>query len=193
MQYDVYMPKTPCAVAGCDRSARFDGWCPAHYRRWQRTGDVKASKPIRTARRVCSVPECDNDHFGHDLCQKHYYRWQRNGHPKAKKRRSPGAGSIATNGYMRITKHGHPLADSRGSVSEHRVVLFDTIGPGEHRCHWCQTPVYWDIQEGQGLVVDHVDGDKLNNIPENLVPACQPCNAHRRFVTCDNCGHKQRC
>lgn len=33
------LPK-PCAVAGCDLTARVRGWCNPHYRRWVRNGDT---------------------------------------------------------------------------------------------------------------------------------------------------------
>lgn len=77
----------------------------------------------------------------------------------------------------------HPLAGIRGYVSEHRVVLYDKIGPGEHPCHWCGKTVRWFKQArnlaGVVLVVDHVNSDEHDNRPENLVPSCQGCNGTR--------------
>lgn len=35
-----------CAVEGCGRAPRYRGWCPTHYARWQRYGDVRAHLPI---------------------------------------------------------------------------------------------------------------------------------------------------
>lgn len=68
-------------------------------------------------------------------------------------------------------------------IWEHRAVLFDRIGYGPHRCHWCGRCVRWVPGAGGGggdvLVADHVDGDRRNNDPGNLVPSCQGCNAHR--------------
>ena len=79
----------------------------------------------------------------------------------------------------------HPLAGTKGYVSEHRAVLFEKIGPGEHPCHWCGTLVHWTVRlKGTGhkgmLVADHVNTNELDNRPENLVPACQGCNITRR-------------
>lgn len=64
-----------------------------------------------------------------------------------------GGRSIASNGYMLVRVGvGHRLADVRGYAYEHRLVAEEkfkrALQPGEH--------------------VHHVDGNKLNNAPENL-------------------------
>lgn len=33
------MPNTTCSIDGCVKSVTARGWCPTHYRRWQRNGD----------------------------------------------------------------------------------------------------------------------------------------------------------
>lgn len=79
----------------------------------------------------------------------------------------------------------HPLRGKRGEVFEHRVVLYDHIGPGPHPCHWCGSPVDWRVRaqwasfRGDELVVDHLDGNPQNNDPANLVPSCFTCNTRR--------------
>lgn len=80
-------------------------------------------------------------------------------------------------GYLKITiPVDHPLfRPSSRSTGAHRVILFDCIGYGPHRCHWCGSHVNWRA----GLVVDHLDDIKTNNDSENLVPACMPCNTGR--------------
>ena len=96
--------------------------------------------------------------------------------------------------YLRIIDRGHVLAHSDGRVYMHRAVLYDKIGLGEHVCHWCGKQVVWNGKGIQNLVVDHLDFDKWNNKPENLVPSCRICNSERAiradFLThCEN-GHE---
>ncbi|TKT03424.1 HNH endonuclease [Streptomyces lasalocidi] len=86
-------------------------------------------------------------------------------------------------GYTKYVGFAHPIATPSGITPYHRVVLFDKIGPGEHECHWCGKSVSWAIRfqddYERGLVVDHVNGIKNDNRPENLVPSCQRCNTVR--------------
>jgi len=69
-------------------------------------------------------------------------------------------------------------------VFEHRAVLYDEIGGGGHPCHYCGIVVYWQYD----LVVDHVDEDKTNNSPANLVPSCTPCNIWKHWYVRKNPG-----
>lgn len=86
--------------------------------------------------------------------------------------------------YRFVKIVGHPLADIRGWVAEHRVVLHDKIGPGEHRCHWCGKAVVWrqgrrPWRAEESLVVDHLDDNGQNNDFANLVASCVGCNGLR--------------
>ena len=86
--------------------------------------------------------------------------------------------SINPAGYRDLhMQQGHPLARSGGLLGEHRKVLYDKIGPGEHPCYWCGRTLSWGGLDG--IVVDHIDEDRLNNDPNNLVPSCNPCNIGR--------------
>lgn len=38
----------PCAIDGCDKTAKVRGWCPAHYQRWRKHGDPLGNAPSRT-------------------------------------------------------------------------------------------------------------------------------------------------
>lgn len=97
-----------------------------------------------------------------------------------------GAGTLTRNGYRRVNAAvDHPLSDSYGHVLEHRLILWEKVGSADQMCHWCGRTVSWLLpqpnQSGR-LVADHVNGDRLDNHPENLVPACRGCNANRDRV-----------
>lgn len=92
----------------------------------------------------------------------------------------PAAGFAIHHGYRLLTgQQGHPLANVDGALAEHRKVLYDTIGPGPHLCHWgCGRLLLWGGGI-EGIYADHLDRDKLHNEPENLVPSCWWCNWNR--------------
>lgn len=103
--------------------------------------------------------------------------------------------------YRRIRyMPGHPLAAANGQISEARLVLYEKIGPGPHKCHWCPAVIDWAIsrkgnQDG-AIMADHLDNDFHNDAPENLVPACSKCNIGRirpatftsELVQCERCS-----
>lgn len=86
--------------------------------------------------------------------------------------------SVTKEGYKILSmQYEHPLA-IQGYVAEHRVVLYEKIGPGPHLCHWgCGKLLEWGGREG--IFADHLDSDPTNNSPENLVPSCNSCNWNR--------------
>lgn len=82
-------------------------------------------------------------------------------------------------GYRILTMvYGHPLRNTAGEVAEHRLVLWNKLGcetrDCQHPCHWCGKLRDWNGL--RGLVADHLDEDRVNNVPENLVVSCRRCN-----------------
>jgi len=73
----------------------------------------------------------------------------------------------------------HPLAGAQGKVGAHRVALFEKLGPADQPCHWCGLVLPWLGGAAKAINADHLDGDRLNNDPRNLVPACLQCNTKR--------------
>jgi hypothetical protein len=134
----------------------------------------------------CITPGCTNPQgYSNGICNSCYYRWRRTG---TLERRTWKRRRQHSNGYIVLISPQHPLATPRaGLVYEHRKVLYDTIGPGSHPCHWCGVMVEWRIgtcRKGT-LVADHLDGNKTNNDPRNLVAACNQCNVDRvRRASC---------
>lgn len=173
-----------CEVDGCSSptSARLNGLalCNRHWQRMYKRGAVDHPKIDAGPWRTCRSEGCTakaRSAFG-DYCEKHYARIRRKGHdadPKYARR------WLSSDGYVLMPKPaGHPAGGSTGVAYEHRIVLYDAIGPGAHNCHWCKRVVRWEVKRGpEKLVVDHVDSDKQNNDLANLVPSCSPCNYTR--------------
>jgi 5-methylcytosine-specific restriction endonuclease McrA len=133
--------------------------------------------------KTCSVDGCDKPprssgtRHGVLICKMHYHRQYRHGSVDAvatNLRTGPGRR------YRRVYLPNHPLRNKYGQVYVHRQVLYDTIGPGPHECHWCGALVNWAAKGAPDeLQPDHVNGLGDDNRPENLVPACRACNTTR--------------
>jgi hypothetical protein len=129
---------------------------------------------------TCTIPGCDKpsrNRSGTAPCPMHYHRQYRHGSTDVT---AHGVSTSDGRRYRRTYRPGHPLARSDGSVYVHRAVLYDAIGPGPHPCHHCGTPVDWHTSDRRTrLEADHLNHQGDDNRPENLAPACSPCNARR--------------
>lgn len=125
---------------------------------------------------LCRVDGCERvAHYKTEcLCQKHYFRFWRNGTTDiVRKTAKPRIED--DRGYQFLHAPGHPLlANGQIYVAEHRIVLFEAIGPGPMNCELCGKPLTW-----KSCCVDHIDENTRNNERSNLRPTCNPCNARR--------------
>ena len=165
--------QTTCSIHGCGKPSRYRGRCGRHYREWL------AMRPL-----LCGVDGCDRPRYARGFCVMHYTRLRATGQLGAPtpKIAAAGTGHVTGFGYRTIRRPDHPLGAGRAQhrVEEHRIVLYDAIGPGRHDCHWCGRSLDWFGTPGDSLlVVDHLDENRLNNQPRNLVPSCLSCNTGR--------------
>lgn len=115
--------------------------------------------------RVCEIEDCERTHYSRGWCAKHYWRWYHHGNPHT---------------ALRPYLVGRPdtLTKRVNGKSFRRYVLVaeEILGKRLPR----------------GAVVHHVDGDRSNNAPNNLV-ICQSQGYHSylhlRQRALRECGH----
>lgn len=173
-----------CAAPGCSRKprTRLDNraLCGKHEYRYRKHRSFELPAKADEPWAQCSLAGCERPSRTKRgaLCEVHYYRRYRTGtfdDPSYKRRYA------VRHGYIRLVGTDCPIAGENGSVMEHRKVLYEAIGPGQHECHWCRKPVRWSKMQrcANNLVVDHLNSVTSDNRRENLVPSCQRCNAAR--------------
>lgn len=172
-----------CEVAGCDQTPRMR-WkkgkavCNAHWQCLYRYG---SETPPPTAPRdplpFCVVHKCRSGvrSSGSPYCEKHYGRARRG--VELAGERTPMHRYITKSGYVMVIRVGHPMARNRGQVYEHRLVAYDAHGGECPGCYWCGKGLEW-----QAAVVDHLNEDKQDNRPENLLVCCNNCNRARGAI-----------
>lgn len=136
----------PCSVPGCDGIATQRGMCQTHYSRACRGVDVNA--PLKRRRpwgQQCEVPGCLEPNKEAGLCGSHAARLRKHGDVLVdvplRKLGPRGRGSVDSNGYRSIAGR-----------KEHRIVMEAKLG----------RPLCDDEH------VHHINGDRLDNRPENL-------------------------
>lgn len=124
---------------------------------------------------LCSVEGCESpaNRVAAGLCEKHYTRIRRNGNVFSQYERLPEV-IKHTGGYDLIKARGHRLSAGGARAYAHRVAFYEANGEGPFKCHWCAAPVTW-----ADMHVDHLDDNKTNNDPRNLVASCPVCNMQR--------------
>lgn len=147
---------TACAVPTCERPALKRGWCNRHYCRWRRHGDPVAGGEMRGARGACAADGCDALADTKGYCDAHYQRVRAYADPKAdvpiRRCRPRGGASVNAQGYLWVSRPGHPNADHAGRILLHRLVMASVLG----------RPLAADE------TVHHKNGIKSDNRPANL-------------------------
>lgn len=176
-------PITYCSIEGCENRCVGRGWCSMHYYRWKRTGDPELVVFPKSETGLCTFDGCEGKHLAGGYCVTHYTRFKRHGDPATVNRTGrvarAGHRTMMANGYVSVYNPTHPIATKSGNVLEHRIVLYEKIGSGTHPCHHCGRMVTWMAPIPDRLETDHLDFDRANNHPANVVPSCFGCNSHR--------------
>lgn len=180
-------PIQPCTVESCERPgvsgiSRYGRrLCKFHYLRMWTYGSLDLPDRPPQPWRTCTIPECGRLARTRNgkICEVHYYRARRTG---SFERRPLKPRHDHSAGYFTVLLPNHPLAGTNGQVFEHRFLHWHETGPDPRPCVWCGTEVEWGGKGRRRLVVDHVNANKRDNSPENLVSSCQKCNSERAAV-----------
>lgn len=147
-----------CGLDYCDKVTKITkGLCVGHY------GQILRGKPLAPLMyqvepelrpgRPCTVAGCDRKIAARGWCAAHYDQVRRGGEPtEIRAIRPKGEGTVSTSGYRKIFRPGHPNSTGRGVIAEHRWIMSELLG----------RPLAATEN------VHHINGDRLDNRPENL-------------------------
>jgi len=159
-----------CSIRGCKKERLYaTGYCSAHQWRWKKYGDPSITTRNFQSRKKCAMRGCKGSAYCKDLCRKHYLRFKIHGDPEMLLIAPPGSGYRREGRYVQLTSRGMRKL-------EHILVAEKILGK--------KLP--------KNAVVHHVNENKLDNRPENLV-IC-PDKAyhhllHKRMRALKSCGH----
>lgn len=160
-----------CHVPGCGRPTLCqlpDGQpvCDPHYGRWRRTGDVQAHRPIRP-KAPPSPARCRG-------CGRDTRRRDRNWCSTDCRldHTAPEDVTAADEPYAPVKGPAYSLSPDHEPVGSLRVacgVVFVKVAVGLWRP---RAAIVWELVHGRNIplsyVIEHVDGDRLNDDPGNL-------------------------
>lgn len=130
----------------------------------------------KTKAGVCKVIGCRGlaVREKYTVCEAHYCMHRRTGSYEGKIRNH----RVTDGKYVRIIGKGsgdHPIASKKSKILyEHRMVAYDSRNGICEPCFWCGTKLDWE-----NCVIDHLNEDKHDNRPDNLLIACTNCNRAR--------------
>lgn len=141
-----------------------------------RIAHAKAKKLARyTALPGCSVSGCSGKatRVRSGMCERHYCTLRRTGslEPKLPRLRK------LHGGYRRMSDPTHPLSEKTGVMYAHRYAAHQKHNGECPACFWCAAVLRWST-----AVVDHLNEDKTDNHPDNLVVSCNGCNRARGAI-----------
>ena len=144
-----------CTVNDCNRPIHGNGLCNAHSQRLLKHGDVRAHVPIqqRSSDPLCTVEDCGKKRVAHGLCSSHNWRMKKYGSTELpeKPKKAPTR-RVTKFGYRVVYIPDHPMANSAGTVAEHRLVMAQSLGR--------------NLRDDEN--VHHINGDRLDNRLDNL-------------------------
>ncbi len=169
-----------CEVDECKNPAhsrwrKGKAMCQKHWQAMYKYGElnpvfVNNTPPLPK----CSVHKCEKTVVSRNnpYCDKHFGRLRRGA--DVNNDRLIKQQYTTASGYVVKTNSNHPMATKDFRLYAHREVAHDKHAGVCPPCYWCGANLTWS-----DAVIDHLDEDKKNNVPDNLVVACNTCNRAR--------------
>lgn len=191
-----------CSVAGCGRPAWSRGWCPAHYSRWRKTGEVGPAEFRRRGdgTETCEFPDCGRPHLSKGLCAGHYHQ-QWAGTPLRPIREVPDTAARDELGRKCCTSCGNWLTVD---AFYGRTVSADGLSPWCKRCtrsHDLQRKFGLTLNEYEVILQAQGGGCAVCGMTEeangrmlavdhdhSCCPARMTCGECRRGLLCNHCN-----
>lgn len=196
-------PVRLCSVAGCGKKHYGRGYCAMHHARLKTTGSLE----LRVRRRGCEVPGCGEGRYGRGLCRRHYALWSIHGTPepvRALPPSLPGEGwrpvpglegllSVSNLGRFRTHERKVPCRGGERTLAPRilstrpnvrhgylELTVRSSEGKRTYRAHKLVAAAFLGPRPN-GLVINHKDGNRVNNRVENLEYVTQAENNRHSF------------
>lgn len=177
-----------CAVHSCIRESTRRGWCQAHYRRWQKTGDLQAETPLarwKAESDTCLATGCDRPHAARGMCASHSRRAKSGDNSEAPIRGRKQAGMSVLDVFLLFVEGDDPPSDDSPWLWTGNSRAGTVKGQGGYgsfrfkRKKMLAHRVSYELFVGpipEGLVVRHRNDTPLDVNPRNLILGTQRQN-----------------
>lgn len=165
-----------CKVEGCNNKHKAKGYCSKHYAQIKKYGKIIDKE--KNKYRICKVDGCQNKVYSKGYCKKHYQQISRNG------RITDGEHSYKEfNNYRFLEDYVEiDLENKYGEVIAVTLIDLEDLDIVKNY-RWCYSNGYCEGSHGRSTnirlnrlvmnasddyVVDHINGDTLDNRKSNL-------------------------